>query len=613
MRNRTRIISQQYFFRKAHVFASILICVVFIHLLIPDVAAKSTATPTNAPTPIKDIRILIDISGSMKKTDPNNLRRPAVKLFANLLPENVFSGVWTFGKWVNMLVPHGAADSKWKTIVHTQASNINSTGLFTNIEEVLRRATWDWKKYDPEYERTIIILSDGVVDISKNPEENNKSKSRILKDILTTLSNNKITIHTIALSSLSDKELLQQLSSATGGIYETIETTEDLDKAFMRILNTASPRDELPLIDNKVKVDESIKEITFLIFRKNKSSNTVIISPSGTKYDNKKDSDDIIWHSENRYDLVTINTPEKGTWHIDASVDPDNRVIVVTDLRLIINDIPDTILSGDIIPLYAYLESEQEIIKRQNFLHFVRMRAKYSTETENKQYSTKLKDNGKNIDDHKKDGIYSAEIKKTSAIGKYTFELFVNGTTFKRKSTQQINIVKYPAIIDINKTLNNNISISILPYQTLVDTETLEITAMHSLPDGDSEQYSVKKHSPSEWKAIIPTKDITGNHTVIIQLSGKNQKGEEINVKTEPDNIIIGNKEQKNMRQNPEKTPINITDETNKNETTSWLNVVLSVLSFNIILILLIFSLYKLWRKYRYILLPPPGEEMANA
>ena len=613
MRNRTRIISQQYFFRKTHVFASIVICIVFIHILIPDVVAKSTTTPTNVPAPIKDIRILIDISGSMKKTDPHNLRRPAVKLFANLLPENVFSGVWTFGKWVNMLVPHGTANSKWKAIVHTQASNINSTGLFTNIEAALRRATWDWGKYDPEYERTMIILSDGVVDISKNPEENNQSRSRILKDILTTLSDNKITIHTIALSSLSDKELLQQLSSATGGIYETIETTEDLDKAFMRILNVASPRDELPLIDNKVKVDESIKEITFLIFRKNKSSNTVIISPSGNQYDNKKDSDDVIWHSENRYDLVTINTPEKGIWNIDANIDPDNRVIVVTDLRLITNDIPDTILSGDIIPFYVHLESEQEIIKRQDFLHFVHMRVKYYDEEENKQYSTKLKDNGKNIDEHKKDGIYSAEIKNTSTLGKHTFELFVNGTTFKRKSTQQINIVKYPAIIDISKTLNNNISISIFPYQTLVDTETLKITIMHSLPGEDSEQHSVKKHSPSEWKAIIPTNDITGNHTIIIKLSGNNQKGEEINIKTEPENIFIGDKEQKNMDHPPEKMPINITGETNKNETTSWFSIILSVLSFNIILILLIFSLYKLWLKYRYILLPPPGEEIANA
>ena len=34
-----------------------------------------------------DVRIVVDISGSMKETDPQNLRRPAVRLLARTLPE----------------------------------------------------------------------------------------------------------------------------------------------------------------------------------------------------------------------------------------------------------------------------------------------------------------------------------------------------------------------------------------------------------------------------------------------------------------------------------------------------------------------------------------------
>ncbi|NOX92446.1 MAG: VWA domain-containing protein [Gammaproteobacteria bacterium] len=612
MWKKTGMIPQQHFFRKTSVFASILICAAFLSLSISNVIAKSTITPEKASVPIKDIRILIDISGSMKKTDPNNFRRPAVKLFASLLPEDIFSGVWTFGKWVNMLVPHGIADSKWKAVVHEQTSNINSTGLFTNIEEALRRATWDWKEYNPHYERTIIILSDGVVDISNNPEENNDSRSRILKDILTTLSDTKVTIHTIALSSLSDKDLLQQLSFATGGIHETIETTEDLDKTFMRIFDAATPRDELPLTNNKVKVDNSIKEITFLTFRKDKSSNTTIISPSGKKYSHKKENDDVTWHSENRYDLVTIKTPETGTWRIDAAIDPDNRVMVVTDLRLITTNLPDNILAKDTISLYAHLESEQKIIKRRDFLHFVRMAVKHSDETGNSRYSIKLKDDGKGIDEHKRDGIYSAEIKKANIPGKHTFELLVNGTTFKRRNTQTINIVKYPAIIDINVTSNNDIAVSIIPYQTLIDTESMKITAIHSLSGDNDEKYFIEKTSPAEWKTIIPTNTVTGNHTITIKVVGNNKHGETIIFTTEPKNISIGDN-------NPVKTDhleTTIVEENNdiiENESTSWLNVILSMLGFNLVFILSTFSLYKLWVKYRYKLLPIPCEEMSNA
>ena len=40
-----------------------------------------------------DVRIIVDISGSMKDTDPENLRQPAVRLLARLLPED-----WCFVK-----------------------------------------------------------------------------------------------------------------------------------------------------------------------------------------------------------------------------------------------------------------------------------------------------------------------------------------------------------------------------------------------------------------------------------------------------------------------------------------------------------------------------------
>ena len=45
-----------------------------------------------------DVRVLIDISGSMKKNDPNNLRIPAVNLLTEIIPDGARAGVWTFGQ-----------------------------------------------------------------------------------------------------------------------------------------------------------------------------------------------------------------------------------------------------------------------------------------------------------------------------------------------------------------------------------------------------------------------------------------------------------------------------------------------------------------------------------
>jgi hypothetical protein len=63
---------------------------------------------------IPDVRVIIDISGSMKHNDPNNLRKPALELLVKLFPEGSKAGVWTFGQWVNNLVPSESVNKPWR-------------------------------------------------------------------------------------------------------------------------------------------------------------------------------------------------------------------------------------------------------------------------------------------------------------------------------------------------------------------------------------------------------------------------------------------------------------------------------------------------------------------
>ena len=50
---------------------------------------------SHAAGEVDDIRILIDVSGSMKQNDPANLRIPALKLINGLIPSGSRAGVWT--------------------------------------------------------------------------------------------------------------------------------------------------------------------------------------------------------------------------------------------------------------------------------------------------------------------------------------------------------------------------------------------------------------------------------------------------------------------------------------------------------------------------------------
>ena len=77
-----------------------------------------------------DVRVVIDVSGSMKQNDPNNLRQPALELLVQLLPEGSKAGVWTFGRYINMMVPHRPVTGQWRETATKKSSGINSLGLF---------------------------------------------------------------------------------------------------------------------------------------------------------------------------------------------------------------------------------------------------------------------------------------------------------------------------------------------------------------------------------------------------------------------------------------------------------------------------------------------------
>ena len=151
-----------------------------------------------AADPKPDLRLVIDISGSMKKTDPENLRIPASKLLLNLAKEGTQFGVWTFGQYVNMLVPHKEVTPAWREEALSQVELINSVALYTNIGEALEKAAMNEREPDPEWDRTIVLLSDGKVDISKSDAVNQAEQDRIMNEVVPRLKKAGFKIHGVA-------------------------------------------------------------------------------------------------------------------------------------------------------------------------------------------------------------------------------------------------------------------------------------------------------------------------------------------------------------------------------------------------------------------------------
>ena len=168
-----------------------------------------------------DVRVLVDVSGSMKHTDPNNLRVPALRLLGQLLPEGTRTAAWLFCETVEPLLAPATVDAKWKKLARDSATRIHSRGQFTDIEQGVKAAIADWPA-DPKVKRHLILLTDGMVDVSKDAAVSTASKARLEGEVLDTLKAQGIHVHTIALSKTADHALLAKLASATDGWAEQV-------------------------------------------------------------------------------------------------------------------------------------------------------------------------------------------------------------------------------------------------------------------------------------------------------------------------------------------------------------------------------------------------------
>ena len=429
--------------------------------------------PVHAKAPDKnDVRVLIDISGSMKQNDPHNLRRPALRMLVGLLQPGTCAGVWTFAKWTNPLAPLAGLDEAWKKKALALSQQIKSPGTFTNIERVLEDATKDWSGRPTTHNRHLVLLTDGMVDVSKVAGESAASRKRILEKLLPHLKQLGVKVHTIALSDRADHELMKRLSGETGGWYQQVDGADQLKRVFLKVFEQVGKPEGVPLKDNRFTVDASVKEATILLFREKGSPAPVLISPNGEEY---KDSDlvaGVAWYKDQGYDLITVGSPTRGEWSLRADVDPDNRVMIVTDLKLETSEVPAHLATGEAVMLSANLSNKGKVVRRKAFLRLLDVRADAITRDGTDPLG--LNDKGQHGDEKAGDGRYSVQYTEKKAFDEVELLFSVESPTFMREKRYHL-AVHEPAVLRIEGKGDKAAAVAKVETAVMAEGATLEV------------------------------------------------------------------------------------------------------------------------------------------
>ncbi|EHK5438055.1 TIGR03503 family protein [Aeromonas hydrophila] len=210
---------------------------------------------------------------------------------------------------------------------------------------------------------------------------------------------------------------------------------------------------DIPLLDNRFRIDYGVKEITFIVTRKPGTPSVILVRPDGSKlYVGKVTPPDVGWLALKDQDLITIRDPMPGPWQAIGEVDPDNRVRLLSNIRLETDQLPTQLYQGERVKLKSWLLIDDAPPKAGYYLTDLGMTVRLQRFNDAKQKGEPIvdevlghyRDDGKGLDEVPGDGIMTAEAVLDVAAGKYRAMYSTGNQVFSRARYQDVLIYPLP-------------------------------------------------------------------------------------------------------------------------------------------------------------------------
>lgn len=130
----------------------------------------------------------------------------------------------------------------------------------------------------------------------------------------------------------------------------------------------ASNESSMSLLDNRFRVDPTISQITFVVYREKNSQPVVLVRPDGKKYYAWRSPDNVRWYEESSMDIISIDNPMPGPWQAVGKVSPKNNIKLISHLQLSADAFPNRLYQGEEIKYTARLTSDNKPLLLRDFL-----------------------------------------------------------------------------------------------------------------------------------------------------------------------------------------------------------------------------------------------------
>lgn len=271
----------------------------------------------------------------------------------------------------------------------------------------------------------------------------------------------------------------------------------------------------IELLRNRFRIDNNVKEVTMVFFREYGSAPVVLVRPDGSKiFQSQIENKDVDWYDSDTYDMIKIKNPVAGPWQAVGQVMTNSRVMVVSDIALHADPLPQIMFSGEILKSTAYLTNGGEPVKFNQFRDVVELTIEFVSTNNpnydnfgaNNQMIATFEDNGRGMDEAPMDGTFTGQFNLSVAPGEWRPVFRVTTPMFTREQTDPV-IRLYPNPVHLSVVMDgggpgyNKLVIDV--DRDLVDIKSLLVDGKVRFPNGDIQNFSITEPSENPREHLI--------------------------------------------------------------------------------------------------------------
>jgi pSer/pThr/pTyr-binding forkhead associated (FHA) protein/Mg-chelatase subunit ChlD len=183
----------------------------------------------------KDVVLVLDNSGSMKKNDPQFIGKQAAEKFIQSLDGTTRVAVIIFDKAVKLVMPLTEVNDDNRVDLLKSLDQLDYKGPWTESPAAVERAIYELKTQGrSDAQKSIVFMTDGEVDTGDKNRDIEQAKW-LRNELAADAANNGIKIFGIAYTDNADFLLIQSIAQQTGGEYYRVFDIQDLQGIYEKV------------------------------------------------------------------------------------------------------------------------------------------------------------------------------------------------------------------------------------------------------------------------------------------------------------------------------------------------------------------------------------------